>query len=152
MSKWSAAFRDSRWQKKRLDVMNRDGWRCQSCGDYDGATLNVHHAFYEKNKAPWEYPDETLSTLCEACHTKLHAMSKKLMVGLAKCNVNKACYAIGEIIDYMNIDGNCCYLTMTDKGKKAFAEGIGEAFKNASYQDYQEARKNRKSTCSKGVF
>ena len=28
----------------------------------------MHHRWYEKNKDPWEYPDECLVTLCEECH------------------------------------------------------------------------------------
>jgi hypothetical protein len=78
MSKWSAAFRDSRWQKKRLQVMERDNWKCQSCGaSGEGITLNVHHAFYESGKAPWEYPDHTLVTWCETCHEKRHEITRQ---------------------------------------------------------------------------
>jgi len=79
MSKWSSAFRDSRWQKKRLEIMQRDGWACQSCGAKgEGVTLNVHHIYYESGKAPWEYPDDVLVTFCESCHKKLHQMVRGL--------------------------------------------------------------------------
>jgi len=77
MSKWSSAFRDSRWQQKRLEVMKRDEWTCRSCGaSGEGVTLNVHHAYYESGKAPWEYPSNTLITWCETCHEKRHEMAK----------------------------------------------------------------------------
>ena len=83
MSKWSQAFRDSRWQEKRLLIMQRDEFTCRSCGKKEGVTLNVHHIYYEKNRAPWEYKDEVLITWCEECHTKRHEMQKKILVSLA---------------------------------------------------------------------
>ena len=80
MSKWSSAFRDSRWQRKRLEIMERDGWACQSCGaSGEGVTLNVHHAYYEAGRAPWEYDPDVLNTLCEVCHTRIHHLQKVLM-------------------------------------------------------------------------
>ena len=69
MSKWATQFRDSRWQQKRLEIMQRDEWMCQSCyNSGEGVTLNVHHTYYEKGRAPWEYEDDSLITLCEPCH------------------------------------------------------------------------------------
>jgi hypothetical protein len=60
-------LRDPRWQKKRLEIMQRDEFHCVDCGT-DLETLNVHHDYYEKNKDPWEYPSESLHTVCETCH------------------------------------------------------------------------------------
>ena len=60
-------FKDPRWQKMRLEVMNRDEFACQRCFDSE-STLNVHHRYYLANKDPWEYPLEALVTLCEDCH------------------------------------------------------------------------------------
>jgi hypothetical protein len=34
--------------------------------------LNVHHTYYQSGKKPWEYPDESLITLCNPCHRKTH--------------------------------------------------------------------------------
>lgn len=62
-----AKLRDPRWQRKRLEIMNRDGFSCQSCFDTE-STLSVHHRFYDRGKDPWEYPDEALVTLCQECH------------------------------------------------------------------------------------
>jgi hypothetical protein len=67
MTTYWEQLRDPRWQKKRLEIMQRDEFICQSCGDA-GKTLNVHHGYYAKGLAPWEYEDETLRTLCEDCH------------------------------------------------------------------------------------
>lgn len=63
-----AKLRDPRWQKKRLEVMQRDEFMCQICYDAD-STLNVHHRYYlVPFRDPWDYPLEALVTLCESCH------------------------------------------------------------------------------------
>lgn len=61
-------LKDPRWQKKRLEIMERDGWQCQCCFDRDN-TLTVHHKKYDNGKMAWEYENELLITLCEDCHT-----------------------------------------------------------------------------------
>lgn len=68
---YSEKLRDPRWQKKRLEIMQRDEFKCQECADTE-STLHVHHARYLKHRDPWEYDDALLVTLCEACHGKLH--------------------------------------------------------------------------------
>jgi 5-methylcytosine-specific restriction endonuclease McrA len=60
-------FKDPRWQKMRLEVLNRDEFTCQLCFDSE-STLNVHHRYYLSDSDPWEYPLEALVTLCETCH------------------------------------------------------------------------------------
>lgn len=62
------------WQRRRLIIMNRDGWRCTACGEHgDEIVLNVHHRWYpNRGMKPWEVPDEALTTLCERCHEATH--------------------------------------------------------------------------------
>lgn len=65
-------LRDPRWQRKRLEVMQKNDFKCQNCKDVlnidsDDLTLNVHHAWYEKID-PWEYEEECYQCLCEPCH------------------------------------------------------------------------------------
>lgn len=62
------------WQKKRLEVMQRDGWRCRKCGAAE-KTLNVHHLKYI-GANPWDTPDDSLMTLCEDCHDESHSPEK----------------------------------------------------------------------------
>jgi len=61
-------LQDPRWQKKRLETLERHDWSCLACGCNDRA-LHVHHIAYADN--PWESPDEDLMTLCEECHSAL---------------------------------------------------------------------------------
>lgn len=65
-------LKDPRWQKKRLEVMQRDGFDCTSCHDGTTSTLNVHHRVaYRKNTDPWDYELDELVTLCESCHAEI---------------------------------------------------------------------------------
>jgi hypothetical protein len=66
-TKYYEKLKDPRWQKLRLEIMQRDDFTCQMCGDKN-KTLNVHHRRYIKNTEPWDYPPHTLVTLCEICH------------------------------------------------------------------------------------
>jgi len=61
-------LKDPRWQKKRLKILERDGWTCKYCGSTH-KTLHVHHLFYTKNPDPWEIDPGFLLTLCEDCHS-----------------------------------------------------------------------------------
>ena len=56
---WHSLYRDPRWQKKRLEVLERAEWCCEWCGDSE-RELQVHHGYYEGNKKPWEYPNKSL--------------------------------------------------------------------------------------------
>lgn len=64
---YAEKLQDPRWQKKRLEILERDNWTCRDCGRSD-VTLNVHHKAYLKGKSPWEYDGEYLQTLCKTCH------------------------------------------------------------------------------------
>jgi hypothetical protein len=65
-------LKDPRWQKKRLEILERDGWCCTNCGS-DKSTLHVHHNVYVKNKEPWDYDNNLLQSLCEGCHKEFHS-------------------------------------------------------------------------------
>lgn len=60
---------DPRWQKKRLQIFNRDKFRCVKCND-DKSTLHIHHLRYYGE--PWDVKNEYLQTLCDKCHDKHH--------------------------------------------------------------------------------
>lgn len=60
-------LKDPRWQKMRLEVLNRDDFSCVSCGDSE-ETLHIHHCYYDWELEPWEYELKSLITLCATCH------------------------------------------------------------------------------------
>lgn len=72
---YSEKLRDPQWQRKRLEILSRDGWKCRHCGETT-KTLAVHHKWYIHGREPWEYPDGVLVTLCEDCHDQEYHLRK----------------------------------------------------------------------------
>lgn len=67
MKSYSELLKDPRWQRRRLEILQRSDFSCEECGDKE-STLHVHHKLYRKNAMPWEYEDHELEALCESCH------------------------------------------------------------------------------------
>lgn len=55
------------WQKKRLEILNRDEFTCTMCNSKE-KTLHVHHKVYIFDNDPWDYENDFYTTLCETCH------------------------------------------------------------------------------------
>ena len=85
-------YSDPRWQKKRLEVLQRDEWKCVACEDSQ-STLHVHHFYYEGEL--WDVDAQFMQTLCESCHVAFgkhpkgglywHHSSKTGLLQLAVC-------------------------------------------------------------------
>lgn len=85
-SAYMEKLRDPRWQKMRLEIMQRDDWECKRCKNRE-QTLNVHHRWYESGKEPWDYPADALVTLCEDCHldeTELRQITEQRLIQVFK--------------------------------------------------------------------
>ena len=78
--------------------MNRDDFKCMSCGSQDD-TLNVHHYYYIDGKMIWEYPDELLITLCKFCHNDWHKIKKNIERYFTI--TNEELYLVSEIVYYL---------------------------------------------------
>jgi len=60
-----------KWKKKRRKILKRDGYKCTVCGSVKN--LMIHHTFYyDVDTPPWQYPDESLLTVCYGCHKEYH--------------------------------------------------------------------------------
>lgn len=89
---YAEKLKDPRWQQKRLLILQRDDWTCRICLNKND-TLNVHHAFYRRGLDPWEYPDHTLFTLCETCHSMVGRVSD--IVSLQICEARQCnCFSL----------------------------------------------------------
>lgn len=97
MSTYYEKLRSPQWQRKRLEIMQRDNFTCWTCGDTRG-TLNVHHKTYRKNTEPWDYEDSNFVTLCEPCHKKSHER-----IEMAKNAITQQSYCL--VLDAMNQSG-----------------------------------------------
>jgi len=103
-------YSDPRWQKKRLQIMKRDNFRCRRC-DRDDRTLNVHHRYYQKGRKIWDYDDEALVTLCEKCHEKLHEVHNGSLEAITESFINSSidtklhCHKCNESLQVSDVAG-----------------------------------------------
>lgn len=149
--KYSDKLKDPRWQKKRLEILERDHWGCQCCYDEE-STLHVHHRKYLPNTDPWDYPNDLLITLCENCHTKereerpeyeqylLDALRLnfladdllRLTTGFSKLRLQHVPEVVASVIEW----------SLSDEGVQR--QLIDQFFENL-HKEYLEKSKNAKS-------
>ena len=117
-------LRHPNWQRKRLEVMQRDNFLCQQCGSAD-KTLNVHHTYYTKGAMPWEYPIESLRTFCEECHSGYHATNEKLKKSLGLLHEFNLQQVLGFVTGILIEDGHFKRHDLVTVSSYEFAAGIG---------------------------
>ena len=79
--KYWQKLQDPRWQKKRLQIMERDGFKCRDCSD-DKSSLQVHHCAYREE--PWDAPNDALMTLCANCHENRQSAERATVILLRR--------------------------------------------------------------------
>lgn len=125
-SDYAQKLLDPRWQRLRLEILNRDGFACCHCGDTT-ATLHVHHTRYEFGKDPWDYPVESLVTYCEDCHSlaeQARTELRELVPQFPLCSQLQ----LRNILDYLvNIDPEIANETLCHIGDLAM-----EVFRKAT--------------------
>jgi hypothetical protein len=72
---YSEKLKDPRWQRKRLEILEAAGWKCEACNS-NNVPLHVHHKFYQRGLAPWEYRAGALVSLCSSCHEEIEELSR----------------------------------------------------------------------------
>ncbi len=93
---YAQKLKSPKWQKKRLEVLQRAGFACECCKDTE-ETLHVHHLIYHKED-PWDIPDNHLECLCETCHANREDFNEKWGRGLMP---TKVC------LDFQDYFGSC---------------------------------------------
>lgn len=88
---YAEKLKDPRWQKKRLEIFERDYWQCMRC-DCETKTLHAHHLLYIKDKEPWDYESNMIVTLCEDCHNLSHSDDEDISM-----QVFKEIYPVSEV-------------------------------------------------------
>jgi hypothetical protein len=126
-SAYSLKLKDPKWQKKRLEVLERDKWTCQKCDDKE-STLHVHHIKYSTGN-PWEIDNKFLITLCEECHSCESNDMPSICADLISSLKNKGCmsedvFDLLEIVFYLDfknkdlINGLSCMLRSKEDCEK----------------------------------
>jgi hypothetical protein len=86
MKTYSEKLRDPKWQKKRLEILERDKFSCQLCLD-EKTELHVHHFTYDFKKEPWDYDDSNFITYCKHCHLLVESLLKEKTEILSTCKI-----------------------------------------------------------------
>ena len=125
----SEKYNDPRWQKKRLKVFERDGFRCQACGTTT-ETLHAHHKRYSGEL--WDSIDDDIQTLCEVCHKSLghhrcggiwYYFAQRLKTLLLFCEHCPACKYLSFIDNGHEVKCLDCHATLpADAGDIVFCE------------------------------
>lgn len=114
------------WQRRRLEIMQRDEFACQVCFDKD-STLHVHHKHYIKGRMAWEYADDELVTLCEPCHGFAHEESEAWKQLLAKLRTDGP-YSTGEAFALISgwAHENCGHDLSSEYNSNPITFSVGE--------------------------
>jgi hypothetical protein len=143
MKTYFEKLQDPRWQRKRLEVMERDDFCCTICSDSE-ATLNVHHCYYGKGKNPWEYENCHLITLCAECHRDVESQREDILKvmtweipivsihALATCGQNSFLSDLASAFRGMDNAKSLRYRAGSIRSAIAFLEGIAIDFETRS--------------------
>lgn len=101
MSNYSELLKDPRWQKKRLEILQRDNWACTVCRNTE-RTLHVHHTRYLYNKDPWDYDDMHLITLCDSCHSLEEDLKKHNILYQHAKESNTTCIVLWDGLNFIS--------------------------------------------------
>jgi hypothetical protein len=96
MKTYADKLRDPRWQKKRLQLLEKAGWSCQTCRDSKN-TLEVHHKYYAPKKDPWDYQDFAYKVLCRRCHEIEQEEMLSAHASIAKYDISSSVSAIFQM-------------------------------------------------------
>jgi hypothetical protein len=97
---YAEKLRDPRWQKRRLEILERDGFSCCMCGGNE-KELHVHHSIYKRGVEPWEYDDRDLWTLCTECHARVEKAKAEIA---RRLTFEPALCAVEHLINALNGD------------------------------------------------
>ncbi len=81
MKTYSEKLKDPRWQKRRLEILQRDSFTCRLCTDTE-TELHINHKKYTGE--PWDAPSRDLETLCKHCHILTHALAENNIYSVRK--------------------------------------------------------------------
>lgn len=128
-------IKSPKWQKKRLEVLNLNRFKCEECQS-ESQQLHVHHTYYRKGRKIWEYDNVELKCLCEDCHSKTHDLNDKILQSLGFLEVIADLSLKEQILGYIQgLNGVCSELNVSEK----FMLGYFDGCRNIDISDRYEA-------------
>jgi len=132
--------------------MQAAGFKCQECGKAD-EELHVHHCYYEKGLAPWEYDDECFKVLCQDHHSerqRIEPSVKKLVHRFsihALLRLESVLTAIDNnelnILFEIMVMGDCKAIQNALQVSRIIGEARDESYKFGKHDGLEEARKRK---------
>jgi hypothetical protein len=112
MTDYESLLNTPEWQQKRVEIITRDRGICQRCGTGE-MPIQVHHTYY-KDTLPWEYDNDALISVCEACHKAIHLTEKIPFLDsegnpIIKFNKCLRCHGFGFISNFNHIQNGICF-------------------------------------------
>lgn len=151
MSNYSSQLRDTRWQKKRLELLEAANWSCCNCGS-ETRELQCHHLIYRKGKSPWEYPNSEIIVLCSQCHEYITKIQSEVNERILTYNAQMPGYsdAIHVILGFL--DGMCgkTARSIKEESLAPYCNGIAHAdYGKKSFRDKYHDAKDKVLGCAK---
>lgn len=113
LNQYKMNYKDNRWIKKRSEVFKRDSRTCKACGSKQ--FIQCHHSYYTYGKQLWEYPLNSLFSLCKKCHSRFHKTTKGSLLVINASN------SIKEIRNItLNFIKNSSKINPTKKNKTKY--------------------------------
>lgn len=82
---YSDQLKHPKWQRKRLEIYQRDNFTCLVCGNTE-RQLQVHHGVYIKGLMAWEYDNKYLHTVCDPCHKTTGKFLESIYLHIGETN------------------------------------------------------------------
>lgn len=96
MTTYSDKLKSPKWQKKRLEILQRDDFACKNCGDKE-SQLQIHHLAY--NSEPWNIENSKLITLCDTCHNEFTKLNFEIKSYLSDINDSETLFQISLFLN-----------------------------------------------------
>lgn len=148
---YAEKLKDPRWQKKRLQILEREKFTCQYCSDTE-TELHIHHLRYPKSGDPWDVNDSDLMVLCKHCHNIEESYKKNdaIVFKMHKMQIDGGyCFLVyfmtndQRLVDvwhFNNANGTIAHkLTLTKYGISEILRFVGEISFMISLDDMKES-------------
>jgi hypothetical protein len=114
-------LKSPKWQKKRLEIMQRDNFTCQICGETE-KQLHVHHLAYLPGRNIWDYSAQHLITVCEECHEFEHGKSEAYNLSLLLQDIGCCGITIYEVTKLLEelVGDDSIMLTLIEAYEKTY--------------------------------
>ncbi|MEK6323798.1 MAG: hypothetical protein AABN33_19315 [Acidobacteriota bacterium] len=87
MANFADKFNDPRWAEKRASVLARADYKCDACDEE--RYLDAHICYWEKDREPWDYPDEAYRCYCAAHMRERRLVERDIRVLLAAFSIDE---------------------------------------------------------------